>query len=156
MIKFLCKLVLTVLLLNIVNVSAEELLDDRHMFNPYDNPVYYKYFDDYINILGENFDRIKFYRINIFVGFKYKIYRDGSIHDIKIDYLTNSPMNAKKLQKLIESNLPPKFYDGMNKDYVNVDLVFATNQYYDEYELDKFPPRVVKDGIFKILIDKKI
>ena len=76
-----------------MSINAEELVDNGHSFNAYDNPVYYQYFDDYMNILGEEFNKIKYYRRNIFVKFDYKIHRDGTISEFSIDPLTNSPIN---------------------------------------------------------------
>lgn len=137
-------------------LKAEVIKDNGRSFNAYDNPVYYKYFDDYMNILGEEFGKIKFYRINILVEFYYKIHKDGTISDLKVGQYTNSPMNAKKLKQLVENNLPPKFYDGMDEEWVNVNLDFSTNRYYDEFTIDHYSPRVVKDGKFRIFMDRRI
>ena len=32
--------------------TAEELLNNKHYFNRYENPVYYQYMDDYMNLIG--------------------------------------------------------------------------------------------------------
>lgn len=143
-------------LLLILPVNAEELLDNARYFNAYENPVYYKYFDDYMNILGNEFAKIKFFRSNICVQFEYKIYKDGTIGDIKIDPVTNSPKNAEKLKLLLVNNLPPKFYSGMDKDYLNIEIFFGTNRFYDEYTIDFFPDRVRPGSVFTITMDRHI
>lgn len=141
---------------NIAPLRAEELIDNGRNFNAYENPVYYKYFDDYMNILGEEFGKIKFYRGNIFVEFYYKIHKDGTISDFRVDAFSDVLINAKKLRELVEKNLPPKFYEGMDKEWLNINIVFSTNRYYDEYTIDHYSPRVVKDGKFSILMDRRI
>lgn len=156
--KFYIKIILLfcVLISNLMSINAEELVDNGHSFNAYDNPVYYQYFDDYMNILGEEFNKIKYYRRNIFVKFDYKIHRDGTISEFSIDPLTNSPINIKKLKVLIENNLPPKFYEGMNKENVNISIVFYTSKYPDIYLIDYYPPRMNKEGVFYIKMERKI
>lgn len=136
--------------------NAENLGNNRHLFNSYENPVYYKYFDDYMNLIGEKYSKIKFYRQNIFVGFEYKIYPDGTIQDLKTDLLTNSPMNEKKLKRLIENNPPPNFYKGMDRDYVNIEISFQTNKYCDEYNVDYYGFNTKRDDFFSINMNRKI
>ena len=57
---------------------------------------------------------------------------------------------------LLVNNLPPKFYNGMDKDYLNIEIFFGTNRFYDEYTIDYFPDRVRPGSVFTINMDRRI
>ena len=137
--NFLIKILIPFLMLTSVAMSEE--MEPPYLyreFNSYENPVYYKYMDNYLNILGEAFSKIKFYRINICVIFEYRLNKDGTISDFEVDPLSNTPLNEKKLRKLVENNLPPAFYEGMDREYVNMQVAFGTSGYSDSYSMDYF------------------
>ena len=126
-------------------------------FNSYENPIYYKYMDNYLNILGEAYAKIKFFSANVLVSFEYKLHKDGTISDLKIDSLS-AKLSQKKIRKLLEDNLPPKFYNGMNEEYVNIEVDFRTNRDFDVYTIDYFgeSKNSTPPAHFSFILDRKI
>lgn len=122
------------------NIKSEEIqpkkdVDFKKMkFNENENPVTYKYFNDYADLLRSNINFNKFYFFGYrpqnqgwYMSYHYKLHKDGTISELS-PTLENSPREGKPINKyyenIIKTVLPPPFPENMEiGDDVYVTLV---------------------------------
>lgn len=113
--------------------NTENTVDFSKMrFNENENPVTYKYFTDYADLLRKNINFNKFYFFGYrpfndwYMSYHYKLHKDGTISDLK-PTLENSPRGGKPINKyyenIIQTVLPPPFPDNIEIGDVDVILV---------------------------------
>ncbi len=138
--------ILLLIMLIIPTVNANELVfsnDEKQIedtvdfskmrFSENENPVTYKYFQDYADLLRSHIDFNKFYFFGYrpqnqgwYMKYHYRLHKDGTISDLS-SALGCSPRNGKPINKyyenLIQTVLPPPFPDDMEIGDVDVILV---------------------------------
>ena len=142
-------ILLTIIILNTLILSAsfadeivkvnsdnntENIVDFSKMrFNENENPVTYKYFNDYADLLRSKINFNKFYFFGYrpqnqgwYMSYHYTLHKDGTISDLQ-PTLENSPRRGKPINKyyenIIQTILPPPFPENMEIGDVDVILV---------------------------------
>ena len=105
-------------------IQAKKDVDFKKMrFNEKENPVTYKYFKDYADLLRSNINFNKFYFFGYrpqnqgwYMSYHYKLHKDGTISELS-PTLENSPYEGKPINKyyenIIQTVLPPAFPTNM-------------------------------------------
>ena len=101
-------------------IQTKKDVDFKKMrFNEKENPVTYKYFKDYADLLRSNINFNKFYFFGYrpqnqgwYMSYHYKLHKDGTISELS-PTLENSPHEGKPINKyyenIIQTVLPPHF-----------------------------------------------
>ncbi|MBR1943144.1 hypothetical protein IJ843_05360 [bacterium] len=127
-------LLLMILIVSAVNADELEVQNDKKndenvvdfskmKFSENENPVTYKYFQDYADLLRSNIDFNKFYFFGFrpkdlgwYMKYHYKLHKDGTISELS-SALGCSPREGKPINKyyenIIKTVLPPSFPDNM-------------------------------------------
>ena len=130
------KKILTALLLLFLlplNVCGEELLPhgSGKFMTKETNPIYWGYMEDYAAALKEAFAKKKMLKItSMCVSYDYIVTPDGQIKDLVLDPPAAFKYYQRKIKEVIESVPPPKFYAGMNLEYMR----FSVTMYYENYK----------------------
>ena len=114
-------------------IADEKVVDFSKMrFNENENPVTYKYFNDYADLLRSKINFNKFYFFGYrpfndwYMSYHYTLHKDGTISDLQ-PTLENSPRRGKPINKyyenIIQTVLPPPFPENMEIGDVDVILV---------------------------------
>ncbi len=114
-------------------IADEKVVDFSKMrFNENENPVTYKYFNDYADLLRSKINFNKFYFFGYrpfndwYMSYHYTLHKDGTISDLQ-PTLENSPRRGKPINKyyenIIQTILPPPFPENMEIGDVDVILV---------------------------------
>jgi hypothetical protein len=111
------------------NINTEDL-DFNHMeFSETENPVTYKYFNDYADMLRSKINYKKYKRFWL-MSYRYKLHSDGTISELSPTPL-NTPYEGTKKNEYFESilldNLPPKFPENMEIGDVYIQLYASRN-----------------------------
>ncbi len=97
------------------NINTDELDFLQLEFSPTENPVAYKYFIDYTDMLRSKID-FKKMRPTWIMEYRYKIHSDGTISDLQ-PMLLNTPYEGTKINKYFEdillNNPPPPYPKNM-------------------------------------------
>ena len=97
------------------NINTDELDLRKMNFSPTENPVAYKYFVDYTDMLRSKID-FKKMRPTWIMEYRYKIHSDGTISDLQ-PMLLNTPYEGTKINKYFEdillNNPPPPYPENM-------------------------------------------
>ncbi len=118
------------------NINTDELDFSKMKFSPTENPVTYKYFTDYAEMLRK---KINFRRLNPSWGieFSYRLHSDGTISNLDKTLLDISRRtNAIYLSKFLLKNPPPPYPENMEIGdvdvyiYIQNDTEDATNIQY--------------------------
>ena len=113
--------------------NTENIVDFSKMrFNENENPVTYKYFNDYADLLRSKINFNKFYFFGYrpfndwYMSYHYTLHKDGTISDLQ-PTLENSPRRGKPINKyyenIIQTVLPPPFPENMEIGDVDVILI---------------------------------
>ena len=114
--------------------NTENIVDFSKMrFNENENPVTYKYFNDYADLLRSKINFNKFYFFGYrpqnqgwYMKYHYTLHKDGTISDLS-SALGCSPRNGKPINKyyenIIQTILPPPFPENMEIGDVDVILI---------------------------------
>ena len=117
-----------------IDNNIEDTVDFSKMrFNENENPVTYKYFQDYADLLRSHIDFNKFYFFGYrpqnqgwYMSYHYRLHKDGTISDLQ-PTLENSPHEGKPINKyyenIIQTVLPPPFPENMEIGDVDIILV---------------------------------
>ena len=119
-----------------VNNEKEDIDFSKMRFNENENPVTYKYFNDYADLLRKNINFNKFYFFGYrpqnqgwYMSYHYKLHKDGTISELQ-PTLENSPRKGKPINKyyenIIQNVLPPPFPNNMEIGDVYVILIVET------------------------------
>ena len=137
--------ILLLIILIIPTVNADELVfsnDEKQIENTVDfskmrfseneNPVTYKYFNDYADLLRSKINFNKFYFFGYkpfddwYMSYHYRLHKDGTISELQ-PTLENHPRKGKPINKyyenIIQTVLPPPFPEKMEIGDVDVILV---------------------------------
>ena len=118
------------------NNNTENTVDFSKMrFNENENPVTYKYFNDYADLLRSKINFNKFYFFGYrpqnqgwYMKYHYTLHKDGTISDLS-SALGCSPRNGKPINKyyenIIQTVLPPPFPENMEIGDVDVILIVS-------------------------------
>ena len=125
----------------IVKVNSENNIENtvdfsKMRFNENENPVTYKYFNDYADLLRSKINFNKFYFFGYrpqnqgwYMSYHYTLHKDGTISDLQ-PTLENSPRRGKPINKyyenIIQTVLPPPFPENMEIGDVDVILIVST------------------------------
>ncbi len=118
------------------NNNTENIVDFSKMrFNENENPVTYKYFNDYADLLRSKINFNKFYFFGYrpfndwYMSYHYTLHKDGTISDLQ-PTLENSPRRGKPINKyyenIIQTVLPPPFPENMEIGDVDIILIVST------------------------------
>ncbi len=119
------------------NNNTENTVDFSKMrFNENENPVTYKYFNDYADLLRSKINFNKFYFFGYrpqnqgwYMKYHYTLHKDGTISDLS-SALGCSPRNGKPINKyyenIIQTVLPPPFPENMEIGDVDIILIVST------------------------------
>ena len=113
--------------------NTENTIDFSKMrFNENENPITYKYFNDYADLLRKNINFNKFYFFGYrpfndwYMKYHYKLHKDGTISDLN-SALGCSPRKGEPINKyyenIIQTVLPPPFPDNIEIGDVDVILI---------------------------------
>ena len=116
--------------------NLENVVDFSKMrFNENENPITYKYFNDYADLLRSKIKFNKFYFFGYrpfndwYMSYHYKLHKDGTISELQ-PTLENSPRSGKPINKyyenIIQTVLPPSYPKNMEIGDVDVTLVVST------------------------------
>ena len=116
--------------------NNENIVDFSKMrFNENENPVTYKYFNDYADLLRSKINFNKFYFFGYrpfndwYMKYHYTLHKDGTISDLS-SALGCSPRNGKPINKyyenIIQTVLPPPFPENMEIGDVDIILIVST------------------------------
>ena len=116
--------------------NLENVVDFSKMrFNENENPITYKYFNDYADLLRSKIKFNKFYFFGYrpfndwYMKYHYKLHKDGSISELH-SALGCSPRSGKPINKyyenIIQTVLPPSYPKNMEIGDVDVTLVVST------------------------------
>ena len=120
-----------------IDNNAKDVVDFSKMrFSENENPVTYKYFQDYADLLRSHIDFNKFYFFGYrpqnqgwYMKYHYRLHKDGTISDLS-SALGCSPRNGKPINKyyenLIQTVLPPPFPENMEIGDIDVILIIST------------------------------
>ena len=137
--------ILLLIMLIIPTVNADELVfsnDEKQIedtvdfskmrFSENENPVTYKYFNDYADLLRSKINFNKFYFFGYkpfddwYMSYHYRLHKDGTISELQ-PTLENHPRKGKPINKyyenIIQTVLPPPFPEKMEIGDVDVILV---------------------------------
>lgn len=103
-------------------------LSYRKQLNSEDNPVYYKYMEDYFNILKKAFYADKCNKNHVGGGYKYIVHKDGSITDVKMFLIDEEEFN-EIIKSIILNNPPPPFYEGMDVEEMHFETFLGVENY---------------------------
>ena len=135
------KRLLTILGIILVGLagSCEELpgKDYKKPLNPTDNPVYYKYMEDYQKQLYDAFNPRKFLYHGWGTAYEYTIHKDGTISDMKLYHNENKRFNAY-VESVILDNPPKPFYEGMDIEQMRINTMLLQNDDDDDMRIDYF------------------
>ena len=129
------KILTTLLLLFLLplTVCGEELAPRGrgYSLSKETNPIYWGYMEDYAAALKEAFAKKKMLKItSMCVSYDYIVTPDGQIKDLVLDPPAAFKYYQRKIKEVIESVPPPKFYAGMNLEYMR----FSVTMYYENYK----------------------
>ena len=97
------------------NINTDELDLRKMNFSPTENPVAYKYFIDYTDMLRNKID-FKKMRPTWIMEYRYKVHSNGTISDLQ-PMLLNTPYEGTKINKYFEdillNNPPPPYPENM-------------------------------------------
>ena len=120
------------------NINTDELDFLQLEFSPTENPVAYKYFIDYTDMLRSKID-FKKMRPTWIMEYRYKIHSDGTISDLQ-PMLLNTPYEGTKINKYFEdillNNPPPPYPENMEigdvyvEFFAELDLQTGTDLYF--------------------------
>ncbi len=119
-----------------IDNNAKDTVDFSKMrFSENENPVTYKYFNDYADLLRSKINFNKFYFFGYkpfddwYMSYHYRLHKDGTISDLQ-PTLENHPRKGKPINKyyenIIQTVLPPPFPEKMEIGDVDVILIIST------------------------------
>ncbi len=138
------RIILVILLLMFMPqvMGQENKLNFNEMkFSETENPITYKYFQDYADTLRGKIDFARYFRYWT-IGYRFVLHKDGVITNIKYLPFTNVCYRntdvANHVNEIFLKNTPPPYPEGMEIDDVCVELHItpwnkdATKIYYSE------------------------
>ena len=150
------------------NINRDNFDFKEMRFNQTENPVTYKYFVDYADMLRSKID-FKKMRPTWGIEYRYKVHSNGTISDLQ-PMLLNTPYEGTKINKYFEdillNNPPPPYPENMEIGdvYINfhagLDLKTETNLYFIGNNNDAYYPGnyisiyLTSKSIKTILLDK--
>ena len=119
-----------------IDNNAKDTVDFSKMrFSENENPVTYKYFNDYADLLRSKINFNKFYFFGYkpfddwYMSYHYRLHKDGTISELQ-PTLENHPRKGKPINKyyenIIQTVLPPPFPENMEIGDIDVILIVST------------------------------
>ena len=111
---------------SVVQAQEEKELDFRSMnFSETENPITYKYFLDYANMLRSKVEFKKYYKYWL-MEYHFKLHKDGTITELHhmplcVAYFEGTKV-AKQIDEIVKNNPPPPYPEGMEIGDVYVEL----------------------------------